>query len=280
MRYSECFYSLQGEGRYVGVPSVFLRLFGCNLRCPHFSAHNRVGENPEVSVIIKEMDKYKTFEELPLVKTGCDSYSSVYPPFKRFAKDAEPVDLAQLVEQQFSHTGETHLVITGGEPLLAGNQKDLVKLLHALPQNISRVTFETNGTQVLRNEFIAELGELIKIHGYEITFSVSPKLSSSGEDMSVTIIPDNIAQYQSLVGPDNIYLKFVVTSEQDIQDLYDSVAQYREAGFRGNVYLMPAGGCVEEYNANRLRVSKLCLDHGYRYSPRLHVDLYGNSWGT
>lgn len=277
MRYTELFYSVQGEGRFVGVPSVFLRVFGCNLRCPHFAAHNRVGDNPEVAEITKNIDQYKSFEELPLVKTGCDTYASVYPQFKRFAKDATPAELAERMAELIKHEGEWHLVITGGEPLLIGNQKNFIEMLRVLKdKGLKYVTFETNGTQTLLPAFALGLGAVGGLD-IDVTFSVSPKLSSSGEDTSVTIIPDMVVSYQE-VG--HTYLKFVVTSEDDLIELREVIQQYRDAGFNGAVYLMPAGGCVDEYLGNRQMVSKLCMENGFRYSPRLHVDLFGNSWGT
>lgn len=277
MRFTECFYSLQGEGRYVGVPSVFLRLFGCNLRCPSFGVRNRQEVNPEVQEIIKNMDQYKKFEDLPLVHTGCDTYASVYPQFKRFAQDATPEELTTKIIDLIKHKGETHLVITGGEPLLLGNQSNLISLLFQLaPWSISDVTFETNGTQPLKPETSQRLKELSSVL-FDFTFSVSPKLSSSGENVINTIIPRNIIQYQEIA---YTYLKFVITSPDDLPQVQQVVKQYKDAGFKGPVYLMPAGGRKEEYLANREMVAKLCTDNGFRYSPRLHVDIYGNSWGT
>lgn len=273
MRYTELFYSLQGEGKFVGVPSVFLRMFGCNLRCPHFGAHNRVGSNPEVDEVTKNIDKYQKFEDLPLVRTGCDTYASVYPQFKRFAQDSTPAELAEKILAMQPGKGEWHLVTTGGEPLLIGNQKDFATMLPILAEaGLRELTFETNGTQYLApvlRKVIDDLGAM----KFRTTFSVSPKLSSSGEDLSVTIVPENIVSYQDF---GDVYLKFVVTNPEELDELTSVVQQYRDAGFTGYVYLMPAGGCIEEYQANREAIAKLCLEQGYRYSPRLHVDIWGN----
>ena len=84
LKVSELFYSAQGEGRYVGVPSVFLRTFGCNFTCSGFGC--KPGEkSTEADEVAKRVDLYKTFEELPLVATGCDSYASWHPDFKHLS---------------------------------------------------------------------------------------------------------------------------------------------------------------------------------------------------
>ena len=81
---SELFYSAQGEGRYVGVPSVFLRMFGCNFTCSGFGCKPG-GASLEADEVAKSVHLYKTFEELPLVSTGCDSYASWHPAFKELS---------------------------------------------------------------------------------------------------------------------------------------------------------------------------------------------------
>ena len=103
LRYSEAFYSVQGEGKFVGVPSVFLRTFGCNFRCMNFGIErypNRAEKlkqgikyNPEVKQLLDDgvLDKVETFEELPIVHTGCDTYASIYPEFKKYIKYSEEI---------------------------------------------------------------------------------------------------------------------------------------------------------------------------------------------
>ena len=84
LKVSELFYSAQGEGRYVGVPSIFLRMFGCNFTCSGFGC--KPGErSTEADEVAKTVELYKTFEELPLVNTGCDSYASWHPDFKHLS---------------------------------------------------------------------------------------------------------------------------------------------------------------------------------------------------
>jgi organic radical activating enzyme len=170
---------------------------------------------------------------------------------------------------------EEHLVITGGEPLL-GWQRAYPELLeHDLIRNLKELTFETNGTQSLTSEFFDYL--LNDSNIYEVTFSVSPKLSVSGEKWEDAIKPDVVCDYE-LLG--FTYLKFVVTGEEDSEEIEDAVSAYRKAGFKGPVYLMPVGGVESVYSLNNKRVAELAMARGYRYSDRLQVPLFKNAWGT
>lgn len=287
-RLSEAFYSVQGEGKYVGVPSVFLRMFGCNFRCKKFGRdrneqYDKNEPNPEVAEIIKNIDKYKQFEELPIIHTGCDTYASIYPEFKRFMQD---LDTDQVVERLLAltptgkwtlETGQDiHLIVTGGEPLL-GWQRNYVELFnHPKMQDLKNVTFETNGTQALRPDFVEFVNTQNKI---QFTFSCSPKLSVSGELWDDAICPDIVSSYNSLPNSD-LYLKFVVADSNDVDEVTRAVDTYRQAGVGCPVYTMPLGGRYDEYKENAKRVATLAMERGWRYTPRLHVDIFGNAWGT
>ena len=143
--------------------------------------------------------------------------------------------------------------------------------------DLKNITFETNGTQKLQPKFKEYLTDwAFGSDEREITFSVSPKLSASGESWSDAIRPEIIADYQS---NGRVYLKFVVDSEAHFEEVDRAVAAYRAAGFRGVTYVMPQGGVVTPYAANRVNVADWALARGYNYSPRLHVDLWGNGWG-
>ena len=110
-----------------------------------------------------------------------------------------------------------------------------------------------------------------------LTFSVSPKLSCSGEEHSEAIKPKIINQYQN-VG--FVYLKFVVATDEDVQEAQEAVNEYRSNGFRGPVYLMPVGGVESVYSLNNKNVALAAMKLGYRYSDRLQVPLFKNEWGT
>ena len=289
--YTEIFYSLQGEGRWAGVPSVFFRTFGCNFRCKKFGRdRNEVidGPNPEVVEIIRNIDKYNKFEELPLVTSGCDTYASIYPEFKKFNEQGTVEEIVNKMHdmipgQQWSGVNgldDVHLVITGGEPFLAYQQLYPEMIQQCRDRGLRNLTFETNGTQPLYDNVREYLFEEFTRHGRDydrLTFSVSPKLPCSGESWDKAINPKIIKEYES-VGM--TYLKFVVGNEQDLRDVDRAVEEFRSAGFGGPVYLMPIGGVPGVYNLNTQQVATLAMRRGYRYSPRLQVDIWRNAWGT
>jgi 7-carboxy-7-deazaguanine synthase len=287
IKVSELFYSAQGEGRFVGVPSVFLRTFGCNFTCAGFGC--KPGEvSTEADDVAKTVHLYSTFEELPLVNTGCDSYASWHPDFKHLSPN---LDTAEAVDRMLAMTpnhrwlqdngNDVHLVITGGEPLLGWQRAYEELISNPNMRDLRNITFETNGTQKLQSGFqdflqawqqppLGARSERV------VTFSVSPKLSASGEKWSEAICPNIVASYQK-VG--TVYLKFVVETEQHFEEVEQAVKEFRAGGFTGIVYVMPQGGVVVPYAQNRVRVADWAMSKGYCYSPRLHVDLWGNGWG-
>ena len=288
IKVSEVFYSLQGEGRFVGVPSVFLRTYGCNFTCSGFGCAPGV-KSVEADDVAKNVDLYKNFESLPLVNTGCDSYASWHPAFKHLSPTQTT---EELVERMLSLTpnnawvqnngNDVHLVITGGEPLLGWQRAYAELLSHPRMQDLKNITFETNGTQELHSDFRHFLLDwtlnprLGKKGPGALTFSVSAKLSASGEKWEEAIRPDIVMSYAEI---GHTYLKFVVETDAHIEDAIRATDEYRRAGFKGTIYLMPQGGVVQPYDANKLRIADICVSHGWNYSPRLHVDLWGNGWG-
>ena len=168
-------------------------------------------------------------------------------------------------------------LITGGEPLL-GWQKQYPDLLdHPLMEGLTEITFETNGTQPLSDDFWDYLQKWKGVSTREITFSVSAKLPGSGEKWEEAIKPEIVVEYEQ-VG--YVYLKFVVATEEDLEDALRATEEYRTAGFEGPVYLMPVGGVESVYALNNRRVAEMAMKHGLRYSDRLQVPLFKNEWGT
>jgi hypothetical protein len=277
IKISELFYSIQGEGRYMGVPSVFLRTFGCNFKCQGFGMPRGESSNERFSVDADTIKEYKIF---PLFSTGCDSYASWDPRFKHLSPFYSIDTIANNIVNVLPHGKwiDEHLVITGGEPLLAWQQCYPDLLSHELMKSLKELTFETNGTQKLYKEVVDFLN-LWKRNREKnaLTFSVSPKLTNSGENWDEAIKPDVICQYQD-VG--FVYLKFVVATEEDLQDAERAVDEYRKRGFKGPVYLMPVGGVERVYTLNNRAVAEMAMRKGWRYSDRLQVPLFKNEWGT
>lgn len=281
IKIAELFYSIQGEGRFMGVPSVFLRTFGCNFTCSGFGMP-RGEKTKELNDIIARAHYFKDYKDLPLVSTGCDSYASWHPAFKELSPLLTSDAIAERIMEilPFNEWRDEHLVITGGEPLL-GWQRSYPDLLnHSKMQSLKEITFETNGTQLLSPEFKTYLGHW-QNQGMsldkEVTFSVSPKLPCSGEAWEDAIVPEVVLQYQDT---GYTYLKFVVATEEDVADALRADRQYRDAGFTGPTYLMPVGGVESVYTLNNRTVALLAMKHGLRYSDRLQVPLFKNEWGT
>ena len=296
LRYSEAFYSVQGEGKFVGVPSVFLRTFGCNFRCMNFGLDRNepmrdvkqkqgIIHNQEVQGLLdnKVHETTEVFNDLPIIHTGCDTYASIYPEFKHFNKQATVDEVVEhlvslLPEGKWTcdNGQDIHLIMTGGEPLLAWQRLYIELFEHPRMQDLKNVTFETNTTQFLKDDLFEYLNNSDRI---TVTWSCSPKLSVSGEPWDTAIKP-KVAHEYSLVDGSDLYLKFVVADRMDIEEAGRAVEEYRAEGVECPVYLMPLGGRSEEYNLNVQEVANICMEKGWRFTPRLHISLFGNEWGT
>ena len=284
IKIAELFYSIQGEGRYMGVPSVFLRTFGCNFKCAGFGMPRgeMSHEATDIAATHTMIESFQKYEDLPLVSTGCDSYASWHPDFK----DLSPMLTSEAIADRImeilpqDHWKDEHLVITGGEPLLGWQRAYPDLLSHPKMAGLKEITFETNGTQKLTEEFKEYLVQWQMPNmefAREVTFSVSAKLPCSGEKWEEAILPEVVCEYEDF---GTAYLKFVIATEQDFADAECAIAAYRKAGFRGHVYLMPVGGVESVYAMNNKNVAILAMKNGLRYSDRLQVPLFKNEWGT
>jgi len=279
IKISELFYSIQGEGRYMGVPSIFLRTFGCNFKCAGFGMPK--GEvSKEVEDIAARVHYYDDYKKLPLVSTGCDSYASWDPRFKHLSPVRPTDDIVDDIMAMLPHNRwmDEHLVITGGEPLLGWQRAYPDLLSNEKMRSLKEITFETNGTQELSQDLSVYLqGWKINREKNALTFSVSPKLSISGEKWEEAICPSIIRQYESI---GFVYLKFVIATKEDAIEADKAVQEFRNGGFRGPVYFMPCGGVESIYSMNAKNVAIEAMNRGYRYSDRLQVPLFKNEWGT
>lgn len=285
IRIIELFASLQGELSYIGIPSVFLRTYGCNFRCRGFGMPE--GQlSTEADDIAKLVNTYKSIEDIPVPATGCDSPISWHPGFKKFTTDYTAQELAKELVNLIPSKNwidpatntNTHLVITGGEPLL-GWQKFYPELLSTpLMTDLRYLTFETNATQSINAEFATFLKNWQLSNNREVLFSCSVKLKASGEPADKAIKPETVLQYQSI---GKAALKLVTDgSDEQLFEINRVVSTFKNAGFTGLIYLMPVGGTYDVYRENATKVANICLKMGYNYSPREQNFLWSNSWGT
>lgn len=230
---SETFYSIQGEGIYLGEPSFFIRTNYCNLRCPR-----------------------------------CDTpYTSLAP------EEASSVGVNQLVNEALRYPAR-HVVITGGEPTLW--KRALPVLCSRLKQYHKLITLETNG--------LLFLPELIgKVH----LFSVSPKLSSmtpeagkfrSIHERGVHKAKETINKYIYYIpaGQHLVQVKFVVDQPEDVCEVEEFLQDIKGLDLLGvYIVLMPQGRTAGEYHEKASWLVEVCKEKGWRYTPRVHLDIWG-----
>ena len=291
--YSEIFHSIQGEGHYTGVPTAWLRFFLCNLQCNGFGQINPTDPST-YELPFEEFDAstVSRVEDLPVWDKGCDSSYTWSKKFKHLMGQKTAVELAnQIVDTiktdsnpkgLFLHplSGQhQHLCFTGGEPLMRHAQEAVVgilKELHKQKNLPGSITFETNGTQELTDDFVRYMTAIDP----EIFFSISPKLwTVAGEKASKAIKPENIVEYLS-ISPHG-QLKFVVGNrDEQWTEMESVIKQFRDVGVELPVWVMPVGAREEEQNATAGDVAKRAFQRGYNVAARVHVHLFGNAIGT
>ena len=291
--YSEIFYSIQGEGNYTGVPTAWIRFFLCNLQCNGFGQLNPTDPNSwELPFESFDVSKIKKVEDLPVWDKGCDSSYTWAKKYKHLMGQETPEVLANKIvdvlkndsnpEGLFMHPvskQHQHLCITGGEPLMPQSQQATIGIYEELQRQNNlpgSMTFETNGTQKLTPAF----KDWVESHNTEIFFSLSPKLwSVAGEKTEKAIRPDLVQDYYALSKKGQ--LKFVVGhSEEQWQELEDTVKKFRDAGVDYPVWIMPVGAREEEQSATAGEVARKAFQRGYNVAARVHVYLFGNAIGT
>jgi len=291
--YSEIFYSIQGEGHYTGVPTAWLRFFLCNLQCNGFGQLDPT--NPDTYELPFEdfdVTTVKRVEDLPVWEKGCDSSYTWAKKFKGLMGQETPSALAnKLVDAiktdsnptgQFLHPitkQRQHLCFTGGEPLMATGQMAVVGIWEELARQGNlpgSMTFETNGTQIIRPKFIDWVNSI----DTEVFFSCSPKLFTvSGEKADKAIKPEIVAEYYKLSKAGQ--LKFVVGPKQrEWDEMEEAVEKFRSAGVEWPVWIMPTGAREQEQHASAGDVAQKAFQRGYNVAARVHVYLFGNKIGT
>ena len=291
--YSEIFYSIQGEGHYTGVPTAWLRFFLCNLQCNGFGQIDPT--NPDTYELPFEdfdVTTVKRVEDLPVWEKGCDSSYTWAKKFKGLMGQETPTVLASKIfdaiktesnpEGKFLHPvskQHQHMCFTGGEPLMATGQMAVVGIYNTLKEQDNlpgSMTFETNGTQRLRDPFIDWANSI----DTEVFFSCSPKLFTvSGEKSDKAIKPEIVAEYHNLSKAGQ--LKFVVgPKEREWDEMEEAVEKFRSAGVDWPVWIMPTGAREQEQHASAGDVAQKAFQRGYNVAARVHVYLFGNKIGT
>jgi len=237
----EHFYSFQGEGRFAGTPSIFIRLGGCNLNCHGFGV--------EIDGAI-----------------GCDSLKAVDQ--KRFGKNWKNIsDLIPIIDNHLSDLAfKPDIIFTGGEPLLHHKNPILLNtLLHYIDKGY-RITFETNATIYI---------DFKKYPIYkDVIFAMSVKLKNSGENREKRV---KLKAIKSIIkNTKESFFKFVIDKNiKDNQEILDITSEFKTTP----IYCMPMGSTAKELSLNDKQVASFCIKYGYNYVDRMHIRLYDNEEG-
>ena len=289
--YSEIFYSMQGEGKYTGEPTAWLRFFLCNLQCDGFGQKDPTDPStyklPYQEVNVEDYDK---IEKLPVFAYGCDSSYSWSKKFRHLQNKATPEVIAERILDSLPNRtfdNNIHMCFTGGEPLMRHAQLAVVEIMkyYADKEIIPSITFETNGTQKLTEEFYDYWELKQKLSGTELFFSVSPKLwSVAGEKRTKAIKPEIVAQYRRL--SPNGQLKFVCNgTKESWNEIEEVITMFREQGVDYPIWIMPLGGTVEGQKGEidghipARVIADETLQRGYRVAARVHAYLWENIIG-
>ena len=247
----EHFYSIQGEGRYVGTPSLFFRFGGCNMRCEGFGCSEQATDGAVV--------------------VGCDTVYAVNK--EHFSHSWAPVTKVEellAVLELYELPNAVDIVLTGGEPLIYANEPLFVEFLEALHARGHQITFETNGS--LNVDF-----EKYPIYK-ECVYALSVKLENSGEPFSKRVRGDvifNIASYAK-----DAFFKFSIDRDSINLALEDEIESICNHAPNTKVYCMPLGGSKAEVEANTEPLIEFCKAKGYNFSDRLHIRIWDENKGV
>ena len=247
----EHFYSIQGEGRYTGVPSVFFRFGGCNMKCEGFGCEEVAPDGEKV--------------------LGCDTvyavnkehFSQSWIPINNSKELLNILDLYELPKA-------VDIVLTGGEPLIYANDEIFIEFLEGLHKNGHKITFETNGS--LNVDF-----EKFKVYK-ECVFALSVKLSNSNEPLNKRVRGDVI--YSIASKSKEAFFKFSIDADSINLGLEDEISDIAIHSPFTQVYCMPLGGNKAEVEANTEPLIEFCKEKGYIFSDRLHIRIWDQNKGV
>jgi 7-carboxy-7-deazaguanine synthase len=240
--------TIQGEGKRIGNPSVFVRFGKCNMRCVGFEV------------------EYETPSGIK--KFSCDSYHAVDSAFsKEWDRYKISEDLIKKVNDILPNY-KVDIVLTGGEPLLYWKNEQFQKFMKYYIDKGFHITIETNGSINI---------QLKEDWQKKILFSISVKLSNSSEPLSKRVNIKNLTNIINFVNES--YLKFVVDNKflekykNEIRNIINNIPKV-------DVYLMPLGDTAEIIDKNSLAVINMAIKNGFKYSDRLHIRIWDNKRGV
>ena len=247
----EHFYSIQGEGKYTGTPSLFFRFGGCNMRCEGFGCIEKAPDGSEV--------------------LGCDTVYAVNK--EHFSQNwipiSKPQELLNILDL-YELPNAVDIVLTGGEPLIYANDEIFVNFLEELVGNAHQITFETNGSIAVDFEKYPVYKECI--------FALSVKLSNSNEPLTKRVRGDIIYSISS--NAKEAFFKFSIDAESITLGLEDEISEVIIHAPSTKVYCMPLGGNKEEVESNTEPLIEFCKAKGYNFSDRLHIRIWDINKGV
>lgn len=247
----EHFYSIQGEGRYTGVPSVFFRFGGCNMKCEGFGCIESAPDGTDV--------------------LGCDTVYAVNK--EHFSQNWIPINSSHellCILEQYELPEAVDIVLTGGEPLIYASDEIFVNFLELLHENNHKITFETNGSLSIDFEKFPIYKECI--------FALSVKLSNSNEPLNKRVKGDVI--YSIASNAKEAFFKFSIDAESINLGLEDEISNITIHSPKTQVYCMPLGGNKTEVEANTEPLIEFCKEKGYTFSDRLHIRIWDQNKGV
>ncbi|MCK4974860.1 MAG: 7-carboxy-7-deazaguanine synthase QueE, partial [Sulfurimonas sp.] len=244
-------YSIQGEGKYTGTPSLFFRFGGCNMKCEGFGCEELSQDGTKV--------------------LGCDTVYAVNK--EHFSSTWIPINSSREllnVLNQYELPRNVDIVLTGGEPLIYANEPIFIEFLQALNADGHRITFETNGS--LHVDF-----DKYPIYK-ECIFALSVKLSNSNEALAKRVRGDVI--YSIATNAKEAFFKFSIDAESITLGLEEEISEITTHSPTTLVYCMPLGGSKEEVEANTEPLIEFCKVKGYNFSDRLHIRIWDQNKGV
>ncbi|MDQ7044910.1 MAG: 7-carboxy-7-deazaguanine synthase QueE [Sulfurimonas sp.] len=247
----EHFYSIQGEGKYTGTPSLFLRFGGCNMKCEGFGCKETAEDGVEVQ--------------------GCDTVYAVNK--EHFAHTWIPIQKSQEllnILDLYELPDAVDIVMTGGEPLIYANDEIFVDFLNTLDAMGHRITFETNGSLAV---------DFNKYPVYKkCIFALSVKLSNSNEPLKKRVNGDVI--YSLASNAKEAFFKFSIDAESITLGLEEEINEILLHSPKTKVYCMPLGGSKQEVENNTEPLIDFCKTKGYNFSDRLHIRIWDQNKGV